>query len=125
MKLFRTIKKAWKNEAFAKIRRYMWGPTWICFVIADIAVFLTVIVLLLLGKLENMIVSMNIRYNSPVFKALIVILASVFVCSCTYGIILSLRTYKRTSKNGILKPSYKEGTSYRALSEWIDKKMFD
>lgn len=125
MKLFKAIKKAWKNEGFTKIRRYIWGPAWVCFVGADILALIAVLFLLAFGKLENLIVSMNIRYNSPIFKTFISVFLIVLVCSCTYGIVLSLRTYKRTSKRGILKPSFKDGSSYKALAQWLDGKMFN
>lgn len=125
MKLFKAVKKAWKNEGFTKIRRYIWGPAWVFFVGADILTLLAIVGLLAFGKLENMIVSMNIRYNSPVFKTLIIVFLVVLVCSVSYGTILSLRTYKRTSKRGILKPSYREGSSYKALAQWLDGKMYN
>ena len=63
MKIVDNIKRGWKNEGFVRIRKYIRKPALIAFVIADIVVFLLILVLLIIGKMEDLIVSMNVRYN--------------------------------------------------------------
>lgn len=119
MKLIDNIKNGWNNEGFVRIRKYMRKPAVITFVIADIVVLLLVIVLLIIGKLEDLIVSMNIRYNSPVFAVLAITFLVVQVGAVGYGIVLSLRKYRRPSGKGVFKPSYEEGTSYKTLNQYL------
>ncbi len=95
-------------------------PALIAFVITDIVVLLFIIVLLIIGKLENLIVSMNVRYNSPIFAVLAIVFLIVQAGAVGYGILLSLRKYRRPSGKGIFRPSYEEGTSYKALHQYLD-----
>lgn len=120
MKLIDNIKNGWNNEGFVRIRKYLRKPAIITFVIADIVVLLFVIMLLIIGKLEDLIVSMNIRYNSPVFAVLAITFLVVQVGAVGYGIVLSLRKYRRPSDKGIFRPSYEEGISYKALNQYLD-----
>lgn len=120
MKIADNIKRSWKNDGFVRIRKYMRKPAWLSFVIADIAVILFIIVLLIFGKLEDLIVSMNVRYNSPVFVVLGIAFLIVQVGAVGYGVVLSLRKYRRPSGKGIFKPSYENGTSYKALHEFLN-----
>lgn len=120
MKLIDNIKHGWKNEGFVRIRKYMHKPALIAFIIADIVVLLFIIVLLIIGKLEDLIVSMNVRYNSPVFAVLAIIFLIVQVGAVGYGVVLSLRKYRRPSGKGIFRPSYEEGTTYKALHQYLN-----
>lgn len=116
MKVINNIKHGWKNEGFARIRKYMKKPAIIAFAIADAVVFLLVLILLITGRLEDMIVSMNVRYNSPVFAVLAVAFLVVLAGAAGYGIVLSLRKYRRPSGKGVFRPSYENGSSYKALN---------
>lgn len=120
MKLIDNIKHGWKNEGFVRIRKYMRKPALIAFIITDIVVLLFIIVLLIIGKLEDLIVSMNVRYNSPVFAVLAIIFLIVQVGAVGYGVVLSLRKYRRPSGKGIFRPSYEEGTTYKALHQYLN-----
>lgn len=120
MKLIDNIKHSWKNEGFVRIRKYMRKPALIAFIIADIVVLLFIIVLLIIGKLEDLIVSMDVRYNSPVFAVLAIIFLIVQVGAVGYGVVLSLRKYRRPSGKGIFRPSYEEGTTYKALHQYLN-----
>ena len=120
MKLIDSIKHGYRNEGFVRVRKYMRKPAFIAFVIADIVLLIFVIVLLIIGKLEDLIVSMNIRYNSPVFAALVIIFLIVQVGAVGYGVVLSLRKYRRPSGKGIIRPSYEDGASYKALHQYLD-----
>ena len=95
-------------------------PALIAFIITDIVVLLFIIVLLIIGKLEDLIVSMNVRYNSPVFAVLAIIFLIVQVGAVGYGVVLSLRKYRRPSGKGIFRPSYEEGTTYKALHQYLN-----
>lgn len=120
MKILDSIKRSWKNEGFVRIRKYIQKPAFIAFVIADIVVFLLILVLLIIGKLEDLIVSMNIRYNSPAFVALAIAFFIVQIGAIGYGVVLSLRKYRRPSGRGIFRPLYENGSSYKALHEYLD-----
>ena len=120
MKILNNIRQGWNNEGFARIRKYMRQPAIVAFVITDVLVFLLILVLLILGKLEDLIVSMNVRYNSPAFIVLVIALFVVQIGAIGYGVVLSLHKYRRPSGKGVFKPSYKEGTSYKALYEHLD-----
>ena len=67
MNLINRIKVGWKNEEFSKIRKYIRKPAYITFAIAGSIMTLAIIFLFAIGKLEDIIVSMDIRYNSPIF----------------------------------------------------------
>lgn len=120
MKIVDNIKRSWKNEGFVRIRKYIRKPALIAFVIADIVVFLLILVLLIIGKLEDLIVSMNVRYNSPAFIVLAIAFFIVQIGAIGYGVVLSLRKYRRPSGKGIFRPSYEDGSSYNALHEHLD-----
>lgn len=120
MKIVDNIKRSWKNEGFVRIRKYIRKPALIAFVIADIVVFLLILVLLIIGKLEDLIVSMNVRYNSPAFIVLAIAFLIVQIGAIGYGVVLSLRKYRRPSGKGIFRPSYEDGSSYKALHEHLD-----
>jgi len=120
MKIVDNIKRSWKNEGFVRIRKYIRKPALIAFVIADIVVFLLILVLLIIGKLEDLIVSMNVRYNSPAFIVLAIAFLIVQLGAIGYGVVLSLRKYRRPSGKGIFRPSYEDGSSHKALHEHLD-----
>ena len=76
MKILNNIRQGWNNEGFARIRKYMRKPAIVAFVITDVIVFLLILFLLIFGKLEDLIVSMNVRYNSPAFIVLVIALSA-------------------------------------------------
>lgn len=119
MKTIDNIKHGWNNEDFSRIRKYMRKPALITFAIAEVLVIIFILVLLIIGKLEDFIVSNNIRYNSLVFIVLVISFLIVQVCAVGYGVLLSLRKYRRPSGKGIFRPSYKEGSSYKALNKQL------
>ncbi|MBQ9542780.1 MAG: hypothetical protein IJJ76_06070 [Ruminococcus sp.] len=119
MKTVDNIKHGWNNEDFARIRAYMRKPAVITFVIAESAVIIFILVLLIMGKLENFIVTKNIRYNSLAFIVMAVAFLIVQVFAIGYGVLLSMRKYRRPSGKGIFRPSYTEGSSYKALHEHL------
>lgn len=119
MKTIDNIKHGWNNEDFVRIRKYMRKPSVITFVIAESLVIVFILVLLIMGKLEDFIVANNIRYNSLVFIVLAISFFVIQVCAVGYGVLLSLRKYRRPSGKGIFRPSYKEGSSYKALHEQL------
>ena len=123
MKVIDNIKQSWKNEGFVRIRKYMRKPAAISFVIADIIVFLLIVALLIIGKLEDLIVSMDVRYNSPIFVILGIAFLIVQIGALGYGVVLSLRKYRRPGGKGIFKPSYEDGTSYKALHECLNSDL--
>ena len=110
MNLINRIKVGWKNEEFSKIRKYIRKPAYITFAIAGSIMTLAIIFLFAIGKLEDIIVSMDIRYNSPIFITLAVIVLSVQVGATFYGV------------KGIVNVSYNKGTSFNALSKTLDNK---
>ena len=120
MKIVDNIKRSWKNEGFVRIRKYIRKPALIAFGIADIVVFLLILVLLIIGKLEDLIVSMNVRYNSPAFIVLAIAFLIVQLGAIGYGVVLSLRKYRRPSGKGIFRPSYEDGSSHKVLHEHLD-----
>lgn len=122
MNLINRIKVGWKNEEFSKIRKYIRKPAYITFVIAGSIMTLAIIFLFAIGKLEDIIVSMDIRYNSPILITLAVIVLSVQVGAAFYGVFLSLRKYRRPGGKGIVNVSYNKGTSFNALSKTLDNK---
>lgn len=120
MKIIDNIKHGWNNEDFVRIRKYMRKPAIIAFVISDIILCLLIFILLIVGKLEDLIVSMNVRYNSPAFIVLVVAFLIVQVGAVGYGVVLSLRKYRRPSEKGFFQPSYKDGMSYKALHKQLN-----
>lgn len=73
------------------------------------------------GKLEDLIVSMNIRYNSPAIVTLAVIFIVVLVGAAGYGTFLSIREYKRPGGKGLFGTKYTNGNSYKALNSRLIK----
>lgn len=120
MKILDNIKSGWNNEGFVRIRRYMQKPAIIAFAIADIVMLFFILALLIFGKLEDLIVSMNVRYNSPLFLILAIAFLVVQIGAIGYGIVLSLRKYRRPSGKGVFRSSYERGSSYKSLHEQLD-----
>lgn len=120
MKILDNIKIGWNNEGFVRIRRYMRKPAIIAFAIADIVMLFFILALLISGKLEDLIVSMNIRYNSPLFLILAIAFLVVQIGAIGYGVVLSLRKYRRPSGKGVFRPSYEGGSSYKALHDQLN-----
>ncbi|MDO4893821.1 MAG: hypothetical protein Q3989_11025 [Eubacteriales bacterium] len=109
----------WKREEIKKILRYVRKPWLVTLIITGGLVLLGVLVLLISGRLESFIVFFDLRYNSPELIMLAVIVFAVQVGACFYGIVLSLKKYKRPGATGFINPKYNRGNSYSALHEVI------
>ena len=99
--------------------RYVRKPWLVTLIITGGLVLLGVLVLLISGRLESFIVYFDLRYNSPELIMLAVIVFAVQVGACFYGIVLSLKKYKRPGATGFINPKYNRGNSYSALHEVI------
>lgn len=120
MKLLNNLKRIWKDEGFTRIRRYIRHPAWIAFSVTGGIVWALILWMLLFGKLENLIVSFDIRYNSLIFMVLIGGCLGVMALATLYGIYLSIQTYKRPGRKGIFRRTYEDGTSYKALQQYLN-----
>lgn len=119
MNLIDKLKAFWLDESTTKIRRNIHKPWLVTFIVADIAIVVTILVLFIFGKLEDLIVQMNIRYNSPVFRLLLITFLIVQIGTVGYAVILSLRKYKRPGGHGVMSTIYRDGSSYTALSAYL------
>ena len=109
----------WKREEIKRILRYVRKPWLVTLIITGGLVLLGVLVLLISGRLESFIVFFDLRYNSPELIMFAVIVFAVQVGACFYGIVLSLKKYKRPGATGFINPKYNRGNSYSALHEVI------
>ena len=109
----------WKREEIKRILRYVRKPWLVTLIITGGLVLLGVLVLLISGRLESFIVYFDLRYNSPELIMFAVIVFAVQVGACFYGIVLSLKKYKRPGATGFINPKYNRGNSYSALHEVI------
>lgn len=109
----------WKREEIKRILRYVRKPWLVTLIITGGLVLLGVLVLLISGRLESFIVFFDLRYNSPELIMLAVIVFAVQVGACFYGVVLSLKKYKRPGATGFINPKYNRGNSYSALHEVI------
>ena len=109
----------WKREEIKRILRYVRKPWLVTLIITGGLVLLGVLVLLISGRLESFIVFFFLFYNYPELIMLAVIVFAVQVGACFYGIVLSLKKYKRPGATGFINPKYNRGNSYSALHEVI------
>ncbi len=119
MKLIDGLAHVWKDEGFTKVRKYIRKPALITFIIAFPIVVIVILIFLLSGQLENLIVSLNLRYNSPMFIGMASAFLIIQVVAIGYGTFLSMRTYKRPGRKGIFKKTYAEGNSYQAIEKYL------
>ncbi len=110
-----------KNEGFKQIVKYTRKPIPLTLAIAGGLALLFIAGCMAAGKLEDLIVSMNIRYNSPAIVTLAVIFIIVLVGAAGYGTFLSIREYKRPGGKGLFGTSYTNGNSYKALNSRLIK----
>ena len=110
-----------KNEGFKQIVKYTRKPIPLTLAIAGGISLLFIAGCMAAGKLEDLIVSMNIRYNSPAIVTLAVIFIIVLVGAAGYGTFLSIREYKRPGGKGLFGTSYTNGNSYKALNSRLIK----
>lgn len=115
MGILNAIRKLFENEGFTKIRKYIEKPAIVTAIVAGGVAFIVIMVCLISGKLEDIIVSMNMRYNSPVFIFMGFAFIIVQIGSLGYGIFLSLRKYRRPGGKGLFNVNYPKGNSYRTL----------
>lgn len=123
MNFFDTLKKLYTSEEFVKVRRNIRAPALMTAAIAGSVTLIALIVLLITGKLNDIIVSLNIRYNSLIFRFLGAVFLLVQGGALGYGIFLSLSKYHRYSKgrSGITVKTYPNGNSYKALHSALNK----
>lgn len=120
MKVIDSIRRGWNNEHFVKIRKYIRKPAIITFCGLDIFLLIVIIGLLITKKLEYFILSSDVRYNSPLFVYLVVAFFVIQVAAISYGIFMNLHKYRRPSGKIFFKLTNEEGSSYKALHEYLD-----
>ncbi len=120
---FKKIHKFFSHEELVKIFKYIHKPALVTLLIAVLVVFVATLALIIFGKLENIIVSMNIRYNSPFFGFLTGCFALVQAGALIYGINKSLRKYTRPGGKNLINTYYPNGNSYKALNHALVDKI--
>ncbi|WP_298531987.1 hypothetical protein [uncultured Ruminococcus sp.] len=110
-----------RNEGLRQIAKYTRKPIPLSLAIAGGLSLFIILGCMAAGKLEDLIVSMNIRYNSPAIVTLMVIFIVVQIGAAGYGAFLSIREYKRPGGRGMFSTSYPKGNSYKALSSKLMK----
>lgn len=115
------VKKKKLYDETKKICRYIFKPAIATAIIAGGLTALVVIGLVIGGVFESFIVSMDIKYNSPVIIGLACVFAIVMFGACGYGIFLSLHKYRRPGGKGIFNIKYSRGSSYRALNAALNE----
>lgn len=116
MSKFAKFKELFGSEGAKRIARYILVPAKWTVIIAGIAMIAGVGIMLISGKLNDFIVSWDVRYNSPALKFIAAILLLVMLAALGSGIVLSLHRYRRPGGKGIRNVSYPEGSSYKAIS---------
>lgn len=115
------IKQMFSNAEIRKIIMYICKPMCYVFVGGVILVALFGVITLATGTLESIIVSYDVKYNSLVFKCLLVAFIIILCVSFGVAVFWSLNKYRRPGGRGILKTIYSDGTSYKALANALDK----
>ena len=113
------IKSLHSNEEFRKVKKYIRRPFVTTALVTSGIAVAVIVILLLSGQMENLIISMNLRYNSSVFKLLGGAFIAVQLGSLGYGIFLSLRKYHRPGGKGMVNITYQNGSSYKAFGEAV------
>lgn len=123
MKLFHSLKTLFAEEGFVRIRRYICRPALTTAAIAAGLTLIVLIVLIATSRLDDIIVSLNMRYDSPALIFLGVSFLVVQIGALGYGVFLSLRKYHRygSGKKGIINVTYPKGNSYKALHSTLNK----
>lgn len=121
MGIINKIKKLKDNEEFRKILKYILRPGIKTLFCSIISVLIFILIALISKKLESVIVDYDISYNSFVFIALGWIFVTVAVGSLLCGIVFSLKKYIRPGGTGIFNKVYKNGNSYKALNNIMNK----
>ncbi len=119
--MFEKIRLFTKNEGLRQIAKYTRKPIPLSLAIAGGISLLFIAGCMAAGKLEDLIVSMNIRYNSPAIITLAIIFVVVQLGAAGYGTFLSIREYKRPGGKGLFGTSYTNGNSYKALNSKLIK----
>lgn len=124
MNVLESLKKLFLQEEFVRIRRYIRKPAIMTAAISGALALVVLIVLIAAGKLNDLIVSLNMSYNSPVFIFLGASFFAVQIGALGYGIFLSLRKYHRYNKGkqGVFNVTYPNGNSYKALHSTLEEK---
>lgn len=120
MKVIDSIRRGWNNEYFVKIRRYIRKPAIITFCVLDVIILIAILGLFITKKLEYFILSSDVRYNSPFFVYLVAAFFVIQVGAIGYGVFMNLHKYRRPGGKIPFRATYEEGSSYKALHEYLD-----
>lgn len=118
MRIIREFKQIIKAEGFVLVRKYIRRAAILAFLISFGLVLFGVLYLVLQKQLDDFIVEMDLRYNSPIILEAIKLFLATFALSVFYGAFLSIRDYKRPSDKWFFKHSYENGTSFKALKAY-------
>lgn len=110
------LKRKKLYDEVRKICRYILKPAILTSIIMGTLIAILVLVLIFGGVFETFIVSMDVKYNSPVIIGLAGVFAIVLFGACGYGIYLSLHKYRRPGAKRIFNTKYSNGSSYRAFN---------
>lgn len=83
-------------------------------------IILFVIISLLMGKFDEIIVSWDLRYDSPGIIALIVAFFAISIISLGVAIVLGCHKYRRPGGKGMFHVTYPKGNSFKALSHVLN-----
>lgn len=114
------LKRKKLYDEVKKICRYIFKPAILTAIITGALIAVLVLVLIFMGAFETFIVSMDVKYNSPVIIGLAGVFTIVLFGACGYGIYLSLHKYRRPGAKGIFSTKYSNGSSYRALNSVLN-----
>lgn len=117
----KNLKRKKFYDEVKKICRYIFKPATVTAIITGILIAILVFALNFFDMFEIFIVSMDVKYNSPVIIGLAGAFTIVLVGACGYGIYLSLHKYKRPGSKGIFSTKYSNGLSYKALNSVLNK----
>ena len=120
MKQMKWIGKLRKHEDLFSIFRYICKPAFWTVLIATGFSVAGILFLLAVKWLEPLIVSLNLRYNAPVFVFLFGAFLLIQIVSAGCGSYLSLHRYKRPGNKPFTK-IYPKGSSYKALNRLLSE----
>lgn len=116
MKYLNILKKKILNDETRKIFMYIISKLKYVFLFEFIVISVLIIFSLLIGKLDDIIITSDLKYNSPVFRYLGACFIAAILIVFSYGIYLCINSYERPGYKG-RKKIYSDGTSYKALHD--------